>query len=842
MRVSNSISVCLLALVIVLSACGGQKNEGETAKQSFDTLSLQISLASQAILDGYIADAEKREIIPDKDKEYVDAFINSPQGNIAIKIRLKGDWTDHLKYGNPSYRIKIKEDYAFHGLKSFSIQHPKTRHFAYEWLIHKMAENEDVLCTTYEFLNIQRNEADYGFYALEEHFTKQLLESRSRREGPILKLDESGSWELLEIGLPLVQNIEFPCFESSRIDAFQKKKIKKSVNLSRQFAEGGRLLELFKNGHLELDDIFDIESLAKYYVLMELGASSHGLRWHNRRFYFNPITQKLEHILFDVVPYSDRDDHFKNIIETKLQSGKSERLYNFDHAILLNREFKTAYLNLLKEKTKESYLDAVFAEFDPELTELNVIFQLDEFEHEFERTFFYEHFEYLRNGIARLDSLWEDKLNTVESLDAWIKKPDYKPREDHLFASSISLNMYCDKIDSTNHVFIENFHPNEITLLAYKVKGADAPVLLEEPILVAGFNERAGAVDFTMENRPKKFYFTASNSPDIVHSRKVVSSAKPQGATTRMELEQQFTEFSSYYQVVNGEIVFSGEVIIDSLLYIPAAYSVTIQPGSTIEFKTGGGIVACNSFSAAGTALEPIRVFCTDSTSNGITILNGDAAILSHCIFEGLSNLNYKNWELTGAVTIYETPTSIESCTINGNHSEDALNIVRSNFSISALEILDTYSDGFDADFCTGSIKKSRFANTGNDCIDFSGSTVLIEQIDIVNSGDKGISGGEASVLTLNDIQVDGAVTAVAAKDGSIITGSKININNVEYAIAAFRKKPEYQGAQINLEGVEIKIAQEKILVELESSVSINGEEIIGTIKLDIDKLYERFQ
>lgn len=831
----------MFVLGLVLSACGGSKSEGETAKESFDTLSLQIPMESQTILDSYIADAEKREIIPDKDKEYVDAFINSPAGEIAIKIRLKGDWTDHLKYGNPSYRIKIKDDYAFHGLKSFSIQHPKTRHFAYEWLIHKMAENEDVLCTTYEFLNIQRNDTNYGFYALEEHFTKQLLESRGRREGPILKLDESGAWELLEIGLPLVQNVEFPCFESSRIDAFQKNKIKKSAGLSKQFSEGGRLLELFKNGHLKLDDIFDVENLARYYVLMELSASSHGLRWHNRRFYFNPITQKLEHILFDVVPYSDRNDHFKSIIETKLLSGKSERLYNFDHAVLLNREFKKAYLDLLKEKTKESYLDAVFAEFDPELTELNAIFQLDEFEHKFERAFFYEHFEYLRNGITRLDSLWEVKLSTVETLDSWIKKPDYKPREDQLFAASISLNMYCDKTDSTNRVFIENYHPNEITLLAYKVKGADAPVLLEKPIVVPGFNDAFGAIDFTMNKRPKKFYFTATNSPDIIHSRKVVSRPKPQGATTRMELEQQFTVSSAYYQVLNNEVVFAGDLIIDSLLYIPKRYNVIIEPGSTIEFKTGGGIIA-GSFKALGTELQPIHLFCADSTSNGVTILNGDAAVLSYCMFEGLSNLNYKNWELTGAVTIYETPASIENCTIKGNQSEDALNIIRSDFSILALKISDTHSDGFDADFCTGSIQNSTFTNTGNDCIDFSGSTVLIEDIEIRNSGDKGISGGEASVLTLNNIQVDGAVTGVAAKDGSIITGSKISLNNVEYATAAFRKKPEYQGAKINLVEVEIKIVQEKILVELESSVTINGEETIGTIKLDIDKLYERFQ
>ena len=144
--------------------------------------------------------------------------------------------------------------------------------------------------------------------------------------------------------------------------------------------------------------------------------------------------------------------------------------------------------------------------------------------------------------------------------------------------------------------------------------------------------------------------------------------------------------------------------------------------------------------------------------------------ILENVHFDGLNSLHYKRWNLTGAVSIYETEVSIKNCQITNNKSEDGLNIIRSNFEIDSLLVTDTYSDGFDADFCTGSIKNSRFERTGNDCIDFSGSNINISDITIINSGDKGISGGERSELVINRINIDGAITGVAATNTSIVS------------------------------------------------------------------------
>ena len=56
------------------------------------------------------------------------------------KIRLKGGLTDHLVSEKWSYRIKLDSGATLLGCNRFSVQHPNTRNFTYEWLFHRAAD------------------------------------------------------------------------------------------------------------------------------------------------------------------------------------------------------------------------------------------------------------------------------------------------------------------------------------------------------------------------------------------------------------------------------------------------------------------------------------------------------------------------------------------------------------------------------------------------------------------------------------------------------------------------------------------------------------------------------
>ena len=105
---------------------------------------------------------------------------------------------------------------------------------------------------------------------------------------------------------------------------------------------------------------------------------------------------------------------------------------------------------------------------------------------------------------------------------------------------------------------------------------------------------------------------------------------------------------------------------------------------------------------------------------------------------------------ITGSVTFYESKVFIKNCKFYNNFSEDALNIVRSTFSISNTSFSNNFQDALDIDFCKGKINKSFFFFSGNDAIDISGSKINLKQIEIHHTSDKGISVGESSNLNAN--------------------------------------------------------------------------------------------
>ena len=82
---------------------------------------------------------------------------------------------------------------------------------------------------------------------------------------------------------------------------------------------------------------------------------------------------------------------------------------------------------------------------------------------------------------------------------------------------------------------------------------------------------------------------------------------------------------------------------------------------------------------------------------------------------------------LTGGVSFYESNVNIDSARFLNNKSEDALNIIRSNFIVKNTIFDGIFSDTIDLDFSDGFIQNVSFINIGNDGIDLSGSDATIK-------------------------------------------------------------------------------------------------------------------
>ncbi len=228
------------------------------------------------------------------DEDYVPATIRYNDQTIDVKLRLKGDLVDHINGDKWSFRIKVKGDDTFKGMKIFSIQDPKTRNYIYEWLFQKSIENEEIISLRYEFIDVFINGKHKGIYALEEHFSKELIENNQYREGPIIRFDESLMWTNV-----FITNTSFDIFHVSVIDSFQTKNIMNDSEKYEQYIKAKNLLESFRRGMLKTEEVFDTDKLAKFMAISEVLGGQHAQLWHNSRFYYNPITSKLEPILYD---------------------------------------------------------------------------------------------------------------------------------------------------------------------------------------------------------------------------------------------------------------------------------------------------------------------------------------------------------------------------------------------------------------------------------------------------------------------------------------------------------------------------------------------------------------
>ena len=809
---------------------------------------LQIFIPDSAVeyLQEAKKDAIEKGLISSDLKGYVAGSILQGPDSIPIELRLKGDWTDHLENGKTSYRIKT--DLAFRGLTTFSIQHPQTRNYMHEWFMHRVCDLEGLLSTSYDFLPVEINGVNQGIYAIEEHFDKQLLESRNRREGPIIKIDESGFWALYASGKKEEITGSYPYFESSMITCFKEGRTEKSEVLSGQFENAATLLWLYKNVYTNPAQILDIERTAKYYALMDLGNVHHAMAWHNRRYYYNPVTTRLEIIGFDMIPAIYPIGKLAPFRRFKMSVSPQEDENAIDHYLFLNPDFRSYYTQYVILFSSEKYLDSVFEILASEIDMREKLLSTEFPNYHLDKEFYYEKAHYMRDDLKVLEPSWDTFMKNYSAISIpTILAPNYPEPKSDFFLEEISVNAYRSEIDSAHYKLqLENFHLSALTVLGYSTKGGDDSLfMLENSIVLNRFDgiQQADYAEIILPKKPSKIHFTVANNPGVLHSKKVFSWKRPELTHPRIELEKKFKIQSPLYSIKDDTLfVKTGSHVINEILLVPSKYVVVIEAGTKIDMIKGAAIITNNSTYLNGHPENKIVITSSDSSSQGFIVMGAKETLITGAEFTNLGCLNYEGWNLTGAVTIYEGNVQINNTEISNNHCEDALNIIRGNFTIQQLKIRNTHGDGFDADFCTGTITESKFENTGNDCIDFSGSQVEISNLIIRNSGDKGISSGEKSTLTATNIDIDGALTAFASKDGSMLTVTQSSAKNCEVGAALYRKKPEYPFSKMIVETTLFSDIDKPALIERGAVLTYNKANYFGYTTFDIDAMYARFE
>ena len=791
-------------------------------KKGEKALRIEIPQSAQDSLNYFKRIALEQGVISDELKEYVRAYVDLEGEKAAVELRLKGDWTDHLETEKVSFRIKMGDGYSYDGLRTFSIQHPQTRSFAMEWFAHQLFEEEGVLTTRYEMIPVFINGKNCGVYAMEEHFDKQLLESRKRREGPIMKFDESGMWAVNKYMKATGNYLNAPVMESAEITVFKKGRTKRTPTLFAQFKEAQINMQKYRNAEPNVEEYMDLDMTAKYLALIELTGGKHGLTWHNQRFYFNPITQKLEPIAYDCFMEVNLLLKRHELIALK---DSSDHEYVLSRGVLKDPKLLARYEYYLKKYSDPAYLKGMYKKLGPKIKQVEKLLNYEYPNIKLAK----DHFEFNRKSIATNVRKLENVRPVSKTVESFGKLPEDFIYED--IALKANLEKY--NSDSSAQMSVRNYHSHEIEIIGYSTKRNKKLILPISPVKLEPYGGK-NRKEIRFPVKPRRIYYKAANCGDRIFKN------NPE-EWPEAKIRESSWNVTSDESLAEEVYTISGKLTVNKGLILPKYKALVIEAGSEIILGPGAYLVSHAPIEAKGTAENPIVIRGTNDLTQGFVCLSDQPSHLNHVAFDHLGTMTEGNWRLTGAVTFYNASVFLNNCHFTNNHCEDALNTIRCDVTMKNCGVANTYSDGFDADFCNVSLANSTFENTGNDCIDFSGSTATISNCQIMNSGDKGVSGGEGSDLIVKNCNINGAKIAIASKDKSSVTVYDITIENTETAFAAYRKKAEYGPATLDVRSVKRNGAEALYLLEKGSRLEYKNKTYVGKEKFDIDEMYAEF-
>ena len=763
--------------------------------QNVEPIKLDIKYKEYLRLQKKRNEAIKKGVLIASEDDYVNALLTNGNLEFPTKIRLKGDFVDHLSGDKWSYRLKLKDDKTFLGMNKFSLQSPVTRNYLWEWVFHELLKYEGLPSLKYYFRPLIVNGNYLGIYAIEQHFDKIMLESNGFKEAPILKFSEKLLWEKKLNNLENEKNFSYKKTFST---AFQLKKIEKNSELSKNFEVANQLLNGFHKNILSTSKVFDLDKLAKYFAITDLLNSHHASVWHNIRFYYDPFQSKLIPIGFD----GDTNEGTLEILSIQKND-------EFRRNIFKDINFVELYIQNLNRISKRSYLDNFF--------------KIKNKDFEKNKDILYKSFPALDTNIQSIYKNQEKIANTLNSYNA--------------------INAFLENINS-NEIILNLANNQSLPLILKGIKINDEIIKLKENAWILNgtknnespnykkINIEHNFLEYNELNKPNKIFliyqvYGLKNeiSTEINYFKKGNPEFLGSFEKNRIDLNQ-----VSFLQIDNNNNkirIKEGNWVLRKPLIIPENYELIANSKTNIYLQDKAYILAFGNIKFIGKKDDPIKIINTNKSSGiGFAIINAkDKSLIKNTEFINMSNINNERFIFTGGVTVYQSEIDFKNVIFKNSLSEDSLNIVRSIFNIENISLKNSNSDAIDIDFSNGFMNNVVILNSNNDGLDISKSDIKIKNIFIKNSKDKGISIGEESDIDINSIKINGSFVAIANKDGSKARISNTELRNSKFDFAGFNKKNEYSGSITNIKKLNTSNNQLNYLLAIPSILKIDNIE-----------------
>jgi hypothetical protein len=737
-------------------------------------------LREQALKEKYISSTVKEEEFPAK------MTLNGKTHN--VKLSLTGlVAVSHLKDPERwSFEVKVRGDDTFQGMKRFAMLSPTARGYLTDWLGLELMKERGLMGLRVDYAHVSMNGKPIGIYYMEERFDKYLVENNRLREGIVFKLE-------------------------GELSAYQESSYMEDPAFKAQILMIKRMWQDVMTGNLPANQFFDMEKVAKAFVICDLMNNKHPLSPQNIRFYFNPVTGLAEPILreWEKLERSEVAD-LKLFLEKPKPGTRHFKFVNHEPVLKIiydNLEFKKHYVREAEVVTQTKFLDQLLARNQEKIDLLlNKVYRTWPF-YELPTNKLYENQNYMRSVL----------FPEQPQLAAYFNKEDDQ-------ALRLSLHN-------------QQYLPVEVTHVSWR----DSVVFYPRQAIVLDTKEKEQPHFFDFQ-LPKRFRWSEDDIKDLkVHyqvyglesdRRSVAVSPhavklEKAGREDNLVRKGNYEDFD-FIREDAGKTVLTipaGTWTISEDLVIPAQKRLEIAAGAHIDLVDGAGMISYSPIFAKGREELPVVVLSSDSSSRGVSVVRADQrSQLSHVVFDKLAGPGAGGGQLQGAVAFFESPVNIFACTFaNGRSAETYLQMVRSDFSIEHSLFRDLAVHALSAEYGAGSIANASFANIGGNGLSITGSKLKVEHIFLNNIGAEALSAGENSRLDVRWADIRESDTGIAVRGASEVILADALIYGANTGVATYPQEGAEGTASIEAQRLEIVETGNPYQVQPEARIRIDG-------------------
>ena len=708
-----------------------------------------------------------------------------------IKMRTKG--VRHIHYtkkNQTSYKIDIKGNKRLWGMEEFSFQKPITKNYTYEYLFHNLLGHVGLAKVKYFFINLHLNDQDLGVYAVEESFSKEIIERQNRRNGPIFSTND-------ELG----ENFPDISFELYSESFWTSKYPKLTSNLF-------SILNNLKTAKFHVNDYFDIDKWAKYFAIMDLTGGYHGSLLKSIKLYYNPTTALFEPIGYDMHKGAGIFNNFIIIdfLQPETRDSKIACSFICKHKIWffrflkyengeLNNKFIKKYIEYLKEYSDESYIKNFLKKNEKNLSNYNLAIYKDYSKSDRIRWKGAGFFVYDKNYLLNRAKLIRNRINYINLKDIDISKVD-------------NLLYYADYPSSK-----------------FPVEGETIDCLNKKDSKNYFF---AGVMNIKLNTTCKKIRLKDHNNNSIVLDLKNNFNANADEKIYNKDHFNSLSETQNITEVSENNFIINSNLTIKKNTLIKKNEKLTLGKGKEINIKSNATLYIEGEILFINDEDNYTKIYSQDKT--GSLIFSNNNFKMKNIIFQNLSKPSLNNYILYGGVNFINSNLTLKNIIVKNSNNEDGINIINSKSELTNVYFDNIAADALDVDFGEMKFTNLNCQKINNDCLDVSGAVIYGNDLTAINVKDKGISAGENSTIIINNLNLVNNYIALAVKDGATANFDNITLKKNTYDIALFNKKKEFKKPQLTINNLDT-LNKKKIIQSEGTTLLIDNNNFYGTMK-----------